>query len=47
VFSSTQMETADPVAVGAGEDITYHYRTERVAIPGSDQPHVVEVLERP
>jgi 16S rRNA G527 N7-methylase RsmG len=47
VFSSTQMETADPVAVGAGEDITYHYRTERVAVPGSDQPHVVEVLERP
>lgn len=46
VFSSTQMETADPVPVGGGEDITYHYRIERVAVPGSDQPHVVEVLER-
>ncbi len=47
VFSSTQMETADPVAKSGGEDIIYHYRTERVAVPGSDQPHVVEVLERP
>ena len=46
VFSSTQMETADPVAKSGGEDIIYHYRTERVAVPGSDQPHVVEVLER-
>ena len=46
VFSSTQMETADPVAKSGGEDMTHHYRTERVAVPGSDQPHVVEVLER-
>ena len=47
VFSSTQMETTDSAAGSVEEDVTYQYSTELAAVPGSEQPHVVEILERP
>ena len=47
VFSSTQMESTDSAAVSGEGDVTYQYSIERAAVPGSEQPHVVEILERP
>ena len=46
VFSSTQLAVADITQSGRDGDVAYHSRTERVAVPGLDQAHFLEILER-
>lgn len=46
VFSSTQENSADPKDQGGDEKTEYRCRTERIAVPDIEQPHVLEILER-
>jgi 16S rRNA G527 N7-methylase RsmG len=46
VFSSTQENSADPKDQGGVEKTEYRCRTERIAVPDIEQPHVLEILER-
>ena len=46
LFTSTQAPESESVAVAAKVDPPYCGRTETVDIPGLQQPHYVEILER-
>ena len=46
VFSSTQTIDADTEELAVVEDSPYRCRAEQVAIPGLQQPHHVDILER-